>query len=984
MDRKTIKYPNSMTSSGGTFSDDLVGFQLVQGGGLTQGNFRFTTNITEKVNRQFSIGSFSAPITLDTLKISNDLESRAITSKEFRVYPNFDLSEITKFSLFGSLTKRISSAVEKIINYFPAALEVYSLNTDFTKTFTAINCFYDIDENVTSFEIDVTKITNPFNIDYSENSTRNLSVRENQVSELRNFTEQFLKYSLFINENEYPILYFKPTESLFSGYLKFNVTGNPFSGSNFVYDTLIIKPNSFYTEKSFTEPFDEVEEFLLNRLITPKYTAEFKVPKETDDGQKYIENVILTWPLGGVWNLDISSLAFLNYLKSLNEIAIAFDESNTNLIVRFLTTDAIKEFDTDDQRTQKILNIFGRGFDEVKKFIDALAHMTSVNYITKNDIPSQLLRNLAETLGWKINISPTQDTEFLDAVFGVDEKSQFSGYQRPETPNELNYQFYRNLILNSSYLFKSKGTRKSIEFLLRLVGAPEALVEFNENIYIAGQRISLSQFNTYYAQISGGTYVNQIPIYSNQTYSILGNRYSSVTTSTEVISIDVTLDDYPIDINGYPKRPRVDEDFFFQKGAGWFELVKDHQSPLEINYTNSVFTGQNFDVQTDFERFTYGQKYLDRFRKFPYMNLGFGLTKTPDNRKSWTSIDLDQRQGNGNAKYDAYYYVDKDELVLNVKNIDLFLNPAQGILYDIWYMSNRFDYPIPCTGLTYPYPTAPNGDPLIDPQPCKKSFFEFAQTFWQNTINVRDRLYSSAGNTGGYATLQSIFSLYLNSQQTIGIPNNNFTYTAMIDYVKGLGDYWIRLVEQMIPATTIWNGGVKYENSIFHRQKVAYRIQRCCRPILLPCTPCSLNGPIFSNDCTDETLDCPIYPWADGPSLVQSFKDILYQTVNDYITQNNLTCSLNTLITDWYIQISLENNIVLNQYIYTGYGLLDAPTDTYWKQQLLQYLPSISDQYLTYFLNGDYLYVSNAGCEPLFTDKKIKLNVGLDFKIFCE
>ena len=40
----------------GTFSDNLVGFQLVAGGGLTQGNFNFTTSVTEKVNRNFSTG----------------------------------------------------------------------------------------------------------------------------------------------------------------------------------------------------------------------------------------------------------------------------------------------------------------------------------------------------------------------------------------------------------------------------------------------------------------------------------------------------------------------------------------------------------------------------------------------------------------------------------------------------------------------------------------------------------------------------------------------------------------------------------------------------------------------------------------------------------------------------------------------------------------------------------------------------------------
>ena len=34
----------------------------------------------------------------------------------------------------------------------------------------------------------------------------------------------------------------------------------------------------------------------------------------------------------------------------------------------------------------------------------------------------------------------------------------------------------------------------------------------------------------------------------------------------------------------------------------------------------------------------------------------------------------------------------------------------------------------------------------------------------------------------------------------------------MIEYVNGMGDYWIRLIEQMVPATTIWNTGIRMEN----------------------------------------------------------------------------------------------------------------------------------------------------------------------------
>jgi hypothetical protein len=33
------RYPPAPPNSRGTFSDELVGFQLIDGGGLTQGNF---------------------------------------------------------------------------------------------------------------------------------------------------------------------------------------------------------------------------------------------------------------------------------------------------------------------------------------------------------------------------------------------------------------------------------------------------------------------------------------------------------------------------------------------------------------------------------------------------------------------------------------------------------------------------------------------------------------------------------------------------------------------------------------------------------------------------------------------------------------------------------------------------------------------------------------------------------------------------------
>ena len=143
-----FRCPPAPPNGAGSFSNDLVGFQLVTGGGLTQGNFEFSTSITEKVNRNFNIGAFSNPISLEDLDVNNIEQAKILAAKNFGVYQNYDITEVTNFSLYGSLQKRLSTSVIKIINYFPAAIEVDRLQYDFTSANTVTNISYDSIENI--------------------------------------------------------------------------------------------------------------------------------------------------------------------------------------------------------------------------------------------------------------------------------------------------------------------------------------------------------------------------------------------------------------------------------------------------------------------------------------------------------------------------------------------------------------------------------------------------------------------------------------------------------------------------------------------------------------------------------------------------------------------------------------------------------------------------------------------------------------------
>lgn len=737
----------------------------------------------------------------------------------------------------------------------------------------------------------------------------------------------------------------------------------------------------------FAEDFDEVEKFMLNRLIQPEFTAVFQVPQQTENGEFYTDYQQVTWPKDGPWNLDIRSFLFDDYLSQLEAIAVNLDSFKSNLISRFLVTDSLKEFDTLGQKVEKIFQIYGRSFDQIKQFIDGLAYMNSVNYNPENDIPSQLLVNLAQTLGWSSNFSPITNDDFLSSVFGNTSIPTYPGYTRALTPTELNYAYYRNLIMNASYLFKSKGTRRSVEFMLRLIGAPDSLIEYNEHIYLADQKINLDQFAYQWAKISGGTYVQNTPTYlSGSTYKIRGVTYTAFTTTDTYSDVSITLADYPIDDLGFPKAPLNTETYFFQLGAGWYEQTPSHRSPDEVVLTGDVYTGQNYSIQTQLQPFTYGQPYLNRFRQFPYMTEGFKLQKVVDNKKSWLEEDNKIRLS-VDGDYDAYYYVDDERLVLNVKNVDLFLNPAQGLVYDVWDESRRYDYPIPESGLTVGYPVPGGLDwTFVNPEPKKKTFFEFSQTFWENMINVRNRQWISDGKTGGYPTLQSIWWKYIESEQTVGLPNNKYTYQKLIDYVNGLGPYWMKLVEQMVPATTIWNTGVKMENSILQKQKFVYRRQRGCQIIPVPVEPCYIIGNIFDFTCAAEYVNFYIYPWLNGDVDVSNFNSILANRVNSMLASSGLTlnqCVKNSTQTEWYVDLRIGGNIIIQEMFYSGYGYVDVPTNMAWRNALIEYLPNIYDYGYTYFLNGNSLTITSLTCTPNNLKDIVSLNVGINISINC-
>ena len=169
MANNRFRYPPAPPNGEGTFSDNLVGNQFVDGTSqMSNGNFSITENYQLPQQTDFNLAGFSSPITLESmgeidtenLKVSNSLE----------IFVNHDTSDLSNMVLYGSLKKRLNVAVENVINSFPAALFVDGIDANNnTGNTTANNISYDTITDRTTFRVTVDHMSNPFCIEFTTN-----------------------------------------------------------------------------------------------------------------------------------------------------------------------------------------------------------------------------------------------------------------------------------------------------------------------------------------------------------------------------------------------------------------------------------------------------------------------------------------------------------------------------------------------------------------------------------------------------------------------------------------------------------------------------------------------------------------------------------------------------------------------------------------------------------------------------------------------
>jgi hypothetical protein len=75
----------------------------------------------------------------------------------------------------------------------------------------------------------------------------------------------------------------------------------------------------------------------------------------------------------------------------------------------------------------------------------------------------------------------------------------------------------------------------------------------------------------------------------------------------------------------------------------------------------------------------------------------------------------------------------------------------------------------------------------------------------------------------GYPTLRALYDRYMNSGLYCGNESSKFDYITMDQFAGLIDNYWVDIVEQVVPATTIWGSVKVYSNTLFDQQKFKYK-----------------------------------------------------------------------------------------------------------------------------------------------------------------
>lgn len=558
-------------------------------------NFKFSYRINNNLQKKHAKSGWVKTADGDEEWNLDDAISGGTISDEskIRIKPNYN--SLKDFAYYGSAVELVRGSLNDIIQNFPAELYftgdklIDAVNKDTENPVSELDGYLisnDFGINAHVDTINMADVYNPMRYLSLSYSDYNL-INGDNVAALTGVTIEIDDASCVDNTNGKTIATATTNDGVkIYTYLR--------EGKYYLYYTdasqkgYRIRPNDAVVDEYFST-IDEFEYVLLNRDSNPLYMAEFDTPYETDKGNFYKKESYI-WPSKYNWNPDIESIGYESYVERLINLATFHDEHDSNNIWRSMTHEAIKNLDwtfvrengddvedlskIDSSRIEIFLQLYGRQFDGLKRYIDNIKYTNQVTYNEKNNLPDYCLTDTVGNSGWdaKPLIATAKSEYYSDILY----KNMSRGYSEVEANNN----FMRNLKLNSRYILANKGTREGIAALLGLFGIYEGEYEINEHVAVAKGNDSYCHFQDDDTTAFKYPNAEDITFVNLRKSSLLDDYNGDIYEGIAVKEIKTDNGNYvvPWYVNG----KHYDSGMYFQSKGGWGK-IKSNFYPLDIN-----------------------------------------------------------------------------------------------------------------------------------------------------------------------------------------------------------------------------------------------------------------------------------------------------------------------------------------------------------------------------------------------------------------
>ncbi len=231
--------------------------------------------------------------------------------------------------------------------------------------------------------------------------------------------------------------------------------------------------------------------------------------------------------------LDLRCPEVLAYVQRQQTSGSDYDRANSSKITD-LVPSAFLDVDSDQDAdlVRNFLYILARHYDRIKLFADHLPNTLRVNYGDFDQVPDSKLEDMARFFGWELP-GGFADSSAIQYMLGRDvQLGELSNDELDEKLYDVKVQFWRRTLNNLAHIYKTKGTRESVQALMRSYGVNEGFVRLKEYGYVNRHRLEAQRV---YSERSSDAVQFGLP---------LGNLTASISVS---VSPSLAVSDFSVE-----------------------------------------------------------------------------------------------------------------------------------------------------------------------------------------------------------------------------------------------------------------------------------------------------------------------------------------------------------------------------------------------------------------------------------------------------